>query len=83
MPVGARFSAPDRTDPGAHPAVNAVGTGAFTGVNRPKRGSDYPPPPSEKIKERVELYLDSYPGPSWPIYDELYTTTSKLLLLCS
>jgi hypothetical protein len=32
IPVGARFSAPVQTGPGAHPASCTMGTGSFTGV---------------------------------------------------
>jgi len=32
IPVGARFSAPVQTDPGAHPATCTLGTGSFPGV---------------------------------------------------
>ena len=32
IPVGARFSAPVQTDPGAHPASCTMGTGSFPGV---------------------------------------------------
>jgi len=32
IPVGARFSAPVETDPGAHPASCSMGTGSFLGV---------------------------------------------------
>ena len=32
IPVGARFSAPVQTGPGAHPASCTIGTGSFTGV---------------------------------------------------
>jgi len=32
IPVGARFSAPVQTDPGAHPATCTMGTGSFPGV---------------------------------------------------
>jgi len=31
--VGARFSAPIQTGPGAHPASCTMGTGSFTGAN--------------------------------------------------
>jgi hypothetical protein len=31
------------------------------------RGIDHPPPYSAKVKERVELYLYSPSGPSWPV----------------
>jgi hypothetical protein len=33
IPVGARFSTPDQTDPGAHPASSPPGTRPFPGVN--------------------------------------------------
>ena len=32
IPVGARFSAPVQTGPGAHPASCTMGTGSFPGV---------------------------------------------------
>ena len=41
-PVGATFSAPVQTGPGAHPASCTMGTGSFTGVKRPGRGADHP-----------------------------------------
>jgi hypothetical protein len=37
------------------------------GVKRPGRGIDHPPPSSAEVKERVELYLYSPSGPSWPV----------------
>jgi hypothetical protein len=37
IPVGARFSAPVHTGPGAHPASYTMGTGSFLGVKRPGR----------------------------------------------
>jgi hypothetical protein len=52
-PVGARFSAPVQTGPGAHPAFYTMGTGSFPGVNRPGRGVDHPPPSSAEVKERI------------------------------
>jgi len=55
--VGARFSTPVQTGPGALPACNTMGTGSFPGVKRPGCGVDYPPPSSAEVKERVELYL--------------------------
>ena len=39
--MGARFSTPDRTGPGAHPASYTMGTGSFPGVKRPGRGVDH------------------------------------------
>jgi len=57
--VGVRFSAPVQTGPGAHPASDTMGTGSFSGVKRPGRGVDHPPPSSTEVKERVELYIYS------------------------
>jgi len=34
---------------------------------RPGRGADHPPSSSVEVKERVELYLYSPSGPSWPV----------------
>jgi hypothetical protein len=39
----------------------------FPGVKRPGRGVDHPPSSSAGVKERVELYLYSPSGPSWPV----------------
>ena len=38
IPVGARFSAPFQTGPGAHPASYKMGIGSFPRVKRPERG---------------------------------------------
>jgi hypothetical protein len=43
-----------------------MGTGSFPGVKRPGRGVDHPPQSSAEVKERVELYLYSTSGTSWP-----------------
>ena len=67
IPVGARFSAPVQTGPGAHPASYTRGTGSFPGVKRPGRGVDHLLPPNAEVKERVELYLYPPSGPSWPV----------------
>ena len=64
---GMRFSAPVQTGPGDHPASYTVGTGSFPGVNRLGSGLDHPPLSSVEVKERVELYLYSASGPSWPV----------------
>jgi len=65
--VGARFSAPVQTGPGAHPATYTMGTGSFLGVKQPERVIDHPPPYSAEVKERVELYLNSPSGRLWPV----------------
>jgi hypothetical protein len=67
IPVGERFSAPVENGPGAHPVSYTVGTGSLPGVKRPGRGSDHPLSSSDEVKERVELYLYSPSGPSWPV----------------
>ena len=63
----ARFSAPVQTGPGAHPASYTVGTGSFLGVKRPGRGADHPSQSSAEVEGRVELYICSPSGPSWPV----------------
>jgi len=45
-------------------------TGSFLGVKWPGPGADNPTPYSPKVKARVELYLYSTSGPSWPVIDE-------------
>jgi hypothetical protein len=67
IPVGARFSAPVQNGLGAYPAFCTMGTESVPWVKRPGRGVDHPPPSSTKVKERVELYLYSPSGPSWPV----------------
>ena len=67
IPIGARFSSPVQSGPWAHPAFCTMGTGSFPGIKRPARGVDHPPPSSTEITERVELYLYSTSGPSWPV----------------
>ena len=49
--VGARFSAPVQTGPGAHPAPCTMGTGYFPGVNRPGRSLDHPPHLAPRLKK--------------------------------
>ena len=57
--VGAKFSAPVQTGPGAHPAFYVMGTVSFLFSKRPERGVDHPPQYSAEGKERMELYLYS------------------------
>jgi len=64
---GGGISAPVQTGPGAHPAFYTMGTWSFLGVKQLGRGVVHPPPSSTKVKERVELYLFSPSGPSWPV----------------
>jgi len=65
--VGARFSAPVLTGPGAHQPSYTMDTRIFLGLKWPGLGIDHPPPSCAKVKERVELYLYSPSGPLWPV----------------
>jgi hypothetical protein len=62
-----RFSAPVQTGAGVHPASYTKGTGSFLGVKRPGRGVDHPPPSSAVVEGRVELYIYSPSGSTWPV----------------
>jgi hypothetical protein len=57
---------PDR--PWGPPSLLYNGYRVFPrGVKRPGRGVDHSPASSAEVKERVELYLYSPSGPSWPV----------------
>ena len=61
---GARFSAPVKTGPVAHPAFCTMGTGSFPGGKEwPGRDADSSPLSSAVGHERVKLYLYSPYGP--------------------
>ena len=66
-PGGDEISLSIRTGPGNNPASYTMGTGSFQGVKRPGRGVDHPPASSVEVKERVELFLYSTSGLSWPV----------------
>jgi hypothetical protein len=57
------------------PPIRTMGTGSFPGLKRLWRGADHPP----EVKERVELYVFSPSGPSWPVlgYILLYFYVDK------
>jgi DNA-binding sugar fermentation-stimulating protein len=65
IPVGARFSTPVQTDPGAHAASCTMGTGVLTGVERPGLVVKHSHTSSNEVKEKVELYLYFLSEPSW------------------
>ena len=50
-----------------------MGNGSFPGVKRPVRVADHPPPSKCRGLERVELYLYSPSGPSWPVIGGTFT----------
>ena len=63
----ARLSVLAQTGPRAHPASYTVGTGCLLGVKWLRRGVDHQPPSNAEVQERVELYLYSPFGRSWPV----------------
>jgi len=65
--VGAKFSAPVQTGSEAHQASYTMGTGSFPEVKLPGFDIDHPPASSAEVKARVQLYLYSPFGPSWPV----------------
>ena len=65
--MGATFSAPVQTGPGAHPVSYTMGTGSVPEVKWWGHGVDHPPPSSVEVREGVELYLYSTSGTSWPV----------------
>ena len=68
IPVRPRFSALVQTEHGAHPDVYTVGVGSLSQeVKRPGRDVNHLPQSSAEVRERVELYLCSPSGPSWPV----------------
>jgi len=46
--------------------ITTTGTVAFPRVKGTGRGADHPPPSRAEVEERLELYLYSPSGPSWP-----------------
>jgi hypothetical protein len=53
----ARYSAPVRTGPKAHPTSYTMGTGPFPGVRWPGRGVDHPPTSINEVKKILLLLL--------------------------
>ena len=49
------------------PASSTVVVRAFPGVKWPGHGIDPPPQSSVKVKETIELFLDSTSVPLWPL----------------
>jgi hypothetical protein len=66
--MGATFFAPVQTGPGAHTVSCTMGTGSFLGVES-GRGVTLTPHPLlvSRSKTKLELYLYSPQGPSWPM----------------
>jgi hypothetical protein len=64
---GTRFSAPVQTPWGPPSLLYNGYRFSFPVVKRTGRSVDHPPPSSAEVKERVELYLNSTSGLSWPV----------------
>jgi len=64
---GAMFSAPVQAGPQAHQASLQWVLGLFPGVKWQGHGINCPPSSITEVKERVELYVYSPFGPSWPV----------------
>jgi hypothetical protein len=63
---GGEISALVQTGPEAHPVSYTMGTGSFQGVKQP--GHDvHPPLSSAEVEGRVQLYICTPSGPSWPV----------------
>jgi len=67
--IESRFSAPVQTGAGAHPSSYTMGSRYYPGVKGQGQGPgvDHLLSCSAEVKERVELYLYSPSGPSWPV----------------
>jgi hypothetical protein len=66
--VGARFSVLVQTGPGAHSGFYIIAINFLSReVERLGLGFNHPPPFNAEVKERVEPYLYSPSGPSWPV----------------
>jgi hypothetical protein len=63
----AKFSAPVQTGPGHDPASYKMVTGSFPGSKAAGAWRWPLTPSSAEVKDRVELYLYSPSGPSWPV----------------
>ena len=77
--VGARFFATVHTGPGVHPTSYKMGTGSSP-WSKAARAWRWPPTPSSaEVKERVELYLYSPFGSSWPVLGWTLTLLCRVL----
>jgi hypothetical protein len=65
--VEERFSTSVQTGPETHPASYTMGNRLFPGVKWSESGVDHPPASGAEDKEKIELYIYSLFGPSWPV----------------
>ena len=67
--------------PWAHPAFCKTGTGFFPGSKAARAWRWTPTPFSAEVKERLELYLYSPSGPSWPVLGWILPLTFTLIII--
>jgi len=79
--VGVRISALFETGPVAHPFSYTYGYRVFPVVMRPGRAVDHLTTSRAEVKERVELYLYSLSGPSWPVLGWNFTFTLMVMII--
>lgn len=65
--VGARFSSPVQTVPGAQPAFCTMGRLPFPRAKRPGHDFHHPLTSCAEVEERLELHLYSPSKPPWPV----------------
>jgi len=73
-----------QTGPGSHPMSCTIGNGSLSrGTKWPGCGTDYPPPSSAKVKEKVELNSAPPLGLCDLFQSErLFYTVNKLIEIC-
>jgi len=72
------FPAPAQTRSRANPVFCSTGTETFPGINQPGSDFAHSPPFSAEVKGKVELYIYSPFGPSWPVQDIIYHVQPNL-----
>jgi hypothetical protein len=83
--MGARFSASAEAVSGVRPTPYTRSTGSLSRGGGKVAGAwrQPQPPPSAEVKERVELYLYSHSGPSWPVLGRTLSFSFTLKLSSS
>jgi hypothetical protein len=77
IPVGARFSAPVQTGPGAHPPPCTMGNRSLSVVKWPGRDVDRSPPPRAEVKEGIELPVSAFMGELYLYFTSNFTRLSS------
>jgi len=79
IPVGARFSTPIHTGPGADPASYTMGTRSFLGVKRPGCGVDHTPHLVLRLKEEYSFASAPPLGLRGLFWGKLYLYLTQVL----